>query len=51
MHEIYAKLLILKCYESAILWFYPKDVSGPFKCFIKRIKVVKLDYFKSNLNI
>ena len=40
----WAKCLHFKCYESAILWFYPKFVS---KCLSQWIKVDKWDYSKN----
>ena len=41
----WAKLLLLKCFESANKWLYPKNVSGSVQVLKKRIKVDKLDFF------
>lgn len=54
MHGIqifWAKLLLLKCFESATMWLYSKNVSGsvqvlkPYSAVC--IKGDKLDYFKN----
>ena len=42
-----AKLLLLKCSESATKWLYPKNVSGSVQALKQRIKVDKLDFFKN----
>ena len=40
------KLLLLKCFENATKWLYPKNVSGSVQVLLKQwIKVDKLDYF------
>ena len=43
----WAKLLLLKCFESATKWLYPKNVSGSVQVLKQRIKVDKLDFFKN----
>ena len=41
------KLLLLKCFESAIKWLYPKSVSGSVQVLKQWIKVDKLNFFKN----
>jgi hypothetical protein len=43
----WAKLLLLKCFESAIKRLYPKNASGSIQALKQQIKIDKLDFFKN----
>ena len=45
--KIWAKLFLLKYFESATKRLYPKNVSGSVQVLKQRIKVDKLDFFKN----
>ena len=44
--NFWAKLLLMKWFESAIKWLYPKTVSSSAQVLKQRIKVDKLDFFQ-----